>query len=71
MEKMDMAALEAYSRGEMTAIELRHRLGGATYGEVLECLREEHLPLPRASQVGREDQIRLARIWMFPHSPRS
>lgn len=59
-------ALEAYSRGEMTAIELRRRLGGATFGEVLERLRREHLMLPRASTEGREDRIALARSWMFP-----
>jgi hypothetical protein len=63
-------ALEAFSRGEMTALELRRRLGGATYGEVLQQLSEERLPLPRASVTGREDQIARAREWMFPkHVP--
>ena len=59
-------ALEAFSRGEMTALELRRRLGGATYGEVLQRLSEESLPLPRAPEAGREEQIARAREWMFP-----
>nr|WP_294510314.1 hypothetical protein [uncultured Rhodopila sp.] len=60
------AALEAYSRGDMTAIELRWRLGGATYGEVLGQLSEHNLPLPRAPTAGREEQIERARGWLFP-----
>ena len=60
-------ALEAYSRGDMTALELRRRLGDATYGEVLLLLSEEDLPLPRAPVAGREDQIDRARAWMFPN----
>ncbi len=63
-------ALEAFSRGEMTALELRRRLGGATYGEVLQRLSEVSLPLPRAPEAGREEQIARAREWMFPkHVP--
>ncbi len=61
-------ALEAYSRGDMTAIELRRRLDGATYGDVLYLLSEAGLPLPRAPVAGREEQIARARAWMFPHS---
>ena len=64
-------ALEAYSRGEMSAIELRRRLGGATYGEVLERLREAGLKLPRAPVAGREDRLALARSWMFPRDRRA
>jgi hypothetical protein len=60
------AALEAYSRGTMTAIELRRRLDDATYGDVLRLLSEADLPLPRASQAGREEDIERARAWMFP-----
>jgi hypothetical protein len=60
-------ALQAYSRGEMDSIELRRRLGGVTFGEVLRRLAEARLPLPRASQVGREAEIARARAWMFPH----
>jgi hypothetical protein len=58
--------LEAYSRGAMTALEVRRRLGGATYGELLERLKEADLPLPRAPTAGREEQIARARQWMFP-----
>jgi hypothetical protein len=66
MDDRQRQALEAYSRGEMTALELRRRLGDATYGEVLRLLGEVGLPLPRAPVEGREDQIRRARAWMFP-----
>jgi hypothetical protein len=59
-------ALEAYSRGEMTAIDLRRRLGGITYGEVLRLLSEADLPLPRAPTAGREEDIARARAWLFP-----
>ena len=37
MNETEEQALEAYSRGEMTALELRRRFGGATYGDVLRC----------------------------------
>jgi len=68
-EKVKLA-LEAFSKGGMTAIELRRRLGGATYGEVLSLLSEAELPLPRAPVAGREEQINRARSWMFPkHAP--
>jgi hypothetical protein len=66
MDTKAKAALEAYSRGDMTALELRRRLGGATYGEVLRLLSEQNLPLPRAPVAGREAQIERARAWMFP-----
>jgi hypothetical protein len=66
MNEKEKQALEAYSRGEMTAIELRRRLGGASYGDVLRLLSEEGLPLPRAPVAGREAQIARARAWMFP-----
>ena len=59
-------ALEAFSRGEMTALDLRRRLGEVTYGDVLLMLSEEELPLPRAPEAGREEQIACARAWMFP-----
>lgn len=58
-------ALEAFSGGTMTALELRRRLGGATFGEVLERLAAEDLPLPRAPVAGREAEIARARSWMF------
>ena len=66
MTEAEKQALEAYSRCEMSAIELRRRLGGATYGEVLQLLSEQDLPLPRAPTAGREEQIARAHEWMFP-----
>jgi hypothetical protein len=66
MSEADQRALEAFSRGEMTALELRRRLGGATYGEVLELIGQQELPLPRAPVAGREELIARARSWMFP-----
>jgi hypothetical protein len=48
MDETAIRALESYSHGKMTALELRRRLGGATYGEVLQLLSEAELPLPRA-----------------------
>jgi hypothetical protein len=66
----EQEALAAYSRGEMTIIDLRRRLGGATFGEVLQRLVEARLPLPRAPVAGREARIARARSWMFPHGPR-
>ena len=66
MTEQEMQALAAYSRGEMTALELRRRLGGASYGDVLRLLSEAALPLPRAPAAGREEQLKRARAWMFP-----
>lgn len=63
-------ALAAYSHGEMDALELRRRLDGATFGEILQRLAERNLPLPRAPVVGREEEIARARAWLFPkHAP--
>jgi len=61
-------ALKAFSRGELTALDLRRRLGGATYGDILRLLSEAELPLPRAPEAGREEQIKRARAWMFPQN---
>ena len=66
MDEIETGALAAYSRGEMTALELRRRLRGASFGEVLGLLRAASLPLPRAPVAGREAQIQRAREWMFP-----
>lgn len=60
--------LKQYSLGEITALELRKRMGGATFGDVLIALGEANLPLPRASQKGREESISRARNWLFPES---
>jgi hypothetical protein len=57
--------LRRYSRGEVSAIDVRRRLGGATYGEVLLLLGAEGLPLPRAPEHGREQRLELARRWLF------
>lgn len=59
-------ALQAYSSGRMTALELRRRLGDASYGDILLFLSEEDLPLPHAPVEGREEQIERARAWLFP-----
>ncbi len=66
MDQTSKQSLTAYSRGDMTAIELRRRLGGATYGDVLRLLSEAGLPLPHAPMAGREEDIKRARAWMFP-----
>lgn len=66
MNDADKRALVAYSRGDMTAIDLRRRLGDASYGDILILLSEAELPLPRAPIAGREEQLERARAWMFP-----
>jgi hypothetical protein len=70
MDEPSRQALVAYSKGAMTAIELRRRLGDASYGDVVRLLGEENLPLPRAPVEGREADLARARAWMFPkHVP--
>jgi hypothetical protein len=70
LTQRQLEALRGYSQGEVTAIDLRRRLGGATYGEVLSLLGAENLPLPRAPLHGREEQLERARRWLFPtHEP--
>ena len=66
MDENGSEALKAYSRGAMTALDLRRRLGNISYGEVLQLLSEASLPLPRAPVAGREAQLLQAREWMFP-----
>ena len=66
MNEVEKHALRAYSRGEMTALEMRRRFNGASYGDVLRLRSEESLPLPGAPVAGREEQIERARAWMFP-----
>ncbi len=46
-------SLRSYSQGALTSLELRHRLGDATYGDVLRLPSAEHPPLPRAPLHGR------------------
>jgi hypothetical protein len=68
LTQRQLEALRGYSAGEVSAIELRRRLGGATYGDILRLLGAEQLPLPRAPQRGREQRLELARRWLFaPH----
>jgi hypothetical protein len=55
MTDAEKQALAAYSRGEMSALELRRRLDGATYDDVLWLLSDAGLPLPRAPVAGREE----------------
>ena len=65
MTEQDKLALRAYSKGSMSAIELRRRLGGATYGDVLLLSGKENLPLPRGHRRPRRtDRPRAPR--MFP-----
>jgi hypothetical protein len=66
LDQRQLESLRAYSQGEVSAIEVRRRLGGATYGEVLSLLGAENLPLPRAPRHGREEQLERARRWLFP-----
>jgi hypothetical protein len=56
--KMDR---QVFLRGEMSALDLRRRLGGASYGDLLSLISAAELPLPRAPEAGREEQIRRAR----------
>jgi len=70
LNQSQLEALRGYSDGRITAMELRRRLGGATYGEILMLLGAQNLPLPRAPQQGREGQLERARRWLFPtHEP--
>ena len=62
MDEMIRPLLESYSRGTKTALDLRRRLGNATYGEVLQLLGEADLPLPRAPTNGREEELKRARM---------
>lgn len=66
LDPSQLTALRAYSQGELTALDLRRRLDGATYGDILRLLGEHNLPLPRAPQHGREEQLARARAWLFP-----
>jgi hypothetical protein len=67
MGEAELQALRDYSGGRMSAIELRRRLGDATYGEVLMRLGAAGLPLPCVSTPDREARLARARAWMFPH----
>ena len=62
--------LSRYSRCELTGVEVRRALGGATYGELLRMIGDAGLSLPQAPTAGREKEIALARAWLFPNSTR-
>ena len=67
MSEPDTAELlRRYSIGEISAVELRRELGGISYGDLLTELAKRDLPLPRASQAGREERIAEARRLLFP-----
>ena len=65
MDEMQKRALAAFSQGQMSALELRRRLGGKTYSEILGLFGEYDYPLPRAPVAGCEEQIRRADSWML------
>ncbi len=58
--------VEQYSRAEISALDLRRALGNIGYGDIIIELAKRNLPLPRASQVGREEQIARAEALLFP-----
>jgi len=58
--------LKKYSRGEISATDLRCHMNGATYGQVLMAMGGANLPLPVAPQQGREQRLALAESWLFP-----
>ena len=60
------ALLNRFSRGDISAIEVRTTLGGVTYGDLFRMLADAHLTLPRPATTGREEQLAKARAWMFP-----
>jgi hypothetical protein len=55
--------LQRYSEGLISQSELRRALGGVTFADVLIELAKRDLPLPRASEAGREQRIGLAHIY--------
>jgi hypothetical protein len=62
------ALLERYSHAKISAAELRRRLGNISYADVIIELAKRNIPLPRASQKGREERLAKAHGWLFPHS---
>jgi hypothetical protein len=58
--------LKRYSKAYISVIELRRALGGITFGDVLTELAKRDLPLPRASEAGRQQRIAAARAVLFP-----
>jgi hypothetical protein len=62
------ALLQRYSHAEISAAELRRKLGDISYADVIIELAARNIPLPRASQKGREDRLAKAHAWLFPRS---
>ncbi len=60
------ALLTRFSRGDISAIEVRKTLGGVTYGDLFQMLADARLAPPRPAPTGREEQLAKARAWMFP-----
>jgi hypothetical protein len=60
--------LQRYSEGLISQSELRRALGGVTFADVLIELAKRDLPLPRASEAGREQRIAAARALLFPRA---
>ena len=58
--------LAGYSHGDVAATTVRRAMGDVGFGDLLIALAQRGLPLPRASQVGREAQIAQAKAWLFP-----
>lgn len=58
--------ISEFSAGRISAIDVRRRLGGATYGDLLRMVASEGLTLPRSAEAGREQLLATARAWMFP-----
>ena len=58
--------LERYAHATISAMEVRRALGGITFGDLLVELVKRDLPLPSASQAGRDERIAEARALLFP-----
>ena len=57
--------LTRFSRGEVSAMQVRGLLGDITFGDLLMRLGTHGLPLPRTPLEGREDVIRRLRAALF------
>ena len=65
-EAQTTALLKRYSKAYVSVADVRHALGGITFGDVLPELAKRDLPLPRAPEAGREQRIAAARAVLFP-----
>ncbi len=62
------ALLKRYSNAEISAADLRRKPGDISYADVIIELAKRNIPLPRASQKGREERLATAHAWLFPPS---